>query len=52
VEATVAASRLGVDAYDDARLQERLSYFEAVGRNCGDDRVRTALDRLRDHLDE
>ncbi|UPW02360.1 DUF447 family protein [Halorussus gelatinilyticus] len=52
VEATVAASRLGVDAYDQSELRERLSYFEAVGRNCGDDRVRTALDRLRDHLDE
>ena len=52
VEATVAASRLGVETYDDAQLRERLSYFEAVGRNCGDDRVHTALDRLRDHLDE
>ncbi|WP_135852763.1 DUF447 domain-containing protein [Halorussus salinus] len=52
VEATVAASRLGVDAYDDAELRERLSYFEAVGRNCGDDRVCTAFDRLRDHLGE
>ncbi len=52
VEATVAASRLGVDAYDRSELRERLSYFEAVGRNCGDDRVRTALDRLREHLDE
>jgi len=52
VEATVAASRLGVDAYDQSELRERLSYFEAVGRNCGDDRVRTAFDRLRDHLDE
>nr|WP_243700467.1 DUF447 domain-containing protein [Halorussus pelagicus] len=52
VEATVAASRLDVDAYDESELRNRLSYFESVGRNCGDDRVRAAFDRLRDHLDE
>jgi hypothetical protein len=52
VEATVAASRLDVDAYDESELRNRLSYFETVGRNCGDDRVRAALDRLRDHLAE
>ena len=52
VEATVAASRLDVDAYDESELRNRLSYFESVGRNCGDDRVRAAFDRLRDHLGE
>ncbi|UPV74545.1 DUF447 family protein [Halorussus limi] len=52
VEATVAASRLDVDAYDEAELRNRLSYFEEVGRKCGDDRVRAALDRLRDHSPE
>nr|WP_309221772.1 DUF447 domain-containing protein [Halorussus sp. MSC15.2] len=52
VEATVAASRLGVDAYDQTELQNRLAYFEDVGRTCGDDRVRAAFDRLRDHLAE
>lgn len=51
VEATVAASRLGVDAYDQDALRERLAYFEEVGRNCGDDRVNRALDRLQNHLD-
>nr|WP_254270069.1 DUF447 domain-containing protein [Halorussus aquaticus] len=52
VEATVAASRLGVEAYDQTELQNRLAYFEDVGRTCGDDRVRAAFDRLRDHLSE
>ena len=52
VEATVAASRLDVDAYDEAKLRDRLAYFEEVGRKCGDDRVRRAFDRLQDHLDE
>ena len=52
VEATVAASRLDVDAYDEAELRDRLAYFEAVGRKCGDGRVRRAFDRLHDHLDE
>lgn len=52
VEATVAASRLDVDAYDQSELRARLAYFEEVGRTCGDDRVRRALDRLREHVDE
>ena len=52
VEATVAASRLDVDAYDEAKLRDRLEYFEEVGRKCGDDRVRRAFDRLDDHLRE
>ncbi|WP_135828313.1 DUF447 domain-containing protein [Halorussus halobius] len=52
VEATVAASRLGVDAYDQSTLRDRLAYFEAVGRTCGDRRVERAFDRLRSHLDE
>jgi hypothetical protein len=52
VEATVAASRLDVDAYDEAQLRDRLAYFEEVGRKCGDDRVQEAFDRLRDHLGE
>ncbi|WP_435174786.1 DUF447 domain-containing protein [Halorussus sp. AFM4] len=51
VEATVAASRLGVDAYDQAELRNRLAHFEEVGRNCGDDRVVRALDRLREHVE-
>jgi hypothetical protein len=50
VEATVAASRLDVDAYDEAELRDRLAYFEEVGRKCGDDRVRRALDRLGEYV--
>lgn len=52
VEATVAASRLDVDAYDRNKLEERLAYFEEVGRKCGGERVREAFDRLGDHLGE
>jgi hypothetical protein len=51
VEATVAASRLDVDDYDDETLRERLDYFEEVGRKCGDDRVRRAFDRLAEHAE-
>ena len=50
IEATVAASRLGVDAYDAETMERRLTYFESVGRKCGDDRVRAAFARLRDHV--
>jgi hypothetical protein len=46
VEATVAASRLGVPAYDDGRLRARLAYFDGVARECGGDRERAAMDRL------
>nr|WP_276282191.1 DUF447 domain-containing protein [Halorussus sp. DT72] len=52
VEATVAASRLGVDAYDQTKLRERLAYFEEVARACGDDRVCAATDRLREYVEE
>jgi hypothetical protein len=52
VEATIAASRLGVEAYDQTELRERLDYFEEVGRKCGDDRVRAALDKLRERVGE
>lgn len=48
VEATVAASRLDVPAYDDARLRERLAYFETVVDRCGGTRDREAMDRIRD----
>ena len=46
VEATVAASRLGVDAYDDAALRDRLSYFESVVETCRGERERAAIRRL------
>lgn len=51
VEATVAASRLGVDGYDDAVLRQRLAYFEDVVERCGGDSEREAFDRLREHVD-
>lgn len=46
IEATVAASRLNVDAYDDTTLLDRLSYLESVVETCGDDDERRAFDRL------
>ncbi len=46
VEATVAASRLGVDGYDDEDLRERLEYFEDVVERCGGERERAAMARV------
>ena len=46
VEATVAASRLGVDAYDDGDLRDRLAYFESVVETCGGERERAAIRRV------
>ena len=51
VEATVAASRLDVDAYDSATLRERLAFFETVVERCGGDRERLAIERLRELSD-
>jgi hypothetical protein len=51
VEATVAVSRLDVDAYDTETLRDRLRYFEDVARTCGGDREREAIERVRDHAD-
>lgn len=51
VEATVAASRLGVAAYDDDELRERLGYCAAVVDRCGGERDRQALDRIREISD-
>lgn len=48
VEATVAASRLGVEGYDSAELRTRLDYFEEVARTCGGERERAAFDRIRE----
>lgn len=48
VEATVAASRLDVDAYDAEILRERLAYFESVAKRCGGPRVTEAFDRLNE----
>jgi len=46
IEATVAASRLDVDAYDTATLLDRLAYFDEVVETCGGERERAAFDRL------
>ncbi|GAB3669661.1 DUF447 domain-containing protein [Halopiger thermotolerans] len=49
VEATVAASRLGVPGYDVAELRDRLSYYELVVERAGGPREREALERVREH---
>lgn len=46
VEASVAASRLDVDAYPTDDLLERLAYFERVVERCGGAREREAFERL------
>lgn len=47
VEATIAASRLDVDAYETEALRNRLQYFESVVDRCGGSPERRAFDRLR-----
>ncbi|WP_424018647.1 DUF447 domain-containing protein [Halorientalis pallida] len=47
IEATVAASRLDVPAYDRAELQSRLDYFADVVERCGGERERAAMDVVR-----
>lgn len=51
VEATVAASRLDVAAYDRETLTDRLAYFADVIETCGGDRERAALARLESLVD-
>ena len=51
VEATVAASRLDVDAYDRAELIERLRYFESVVETAGGPAEREAFERVRAYTD-
>lgn len=46
VEATVCASRLGVPAYDDATLHERLASHRAIVERCGGPRELEAMRRL------
>ncbi|MFB6165569.1 MAG: DUF447 domain-containing protein, partial [Haloarculaceae archaeon] len=48
IEATVAASRLDVPAYDRAELDSRLEYFADVAATCGGERERAAMARLRE----
>jgi hypothetical protein len=51
VEATVAASRLDVPAYDTETLHERIDYFEAVVERCGGDREQEAFAVVREQID-
>ncbi|TYT60433.1 DUF447 domain-containing protein [Natrialba swarupiae] len=49
VEATVAASRLGVDGYDESTLRDRLAHYASVVDRAGGPREREALARVREH---
>ena len=49
VEATVAASRLGVAGYDEEKLRRRLEYCASVVDRAGGPREREALERVREH---
>jgi len=51
VEATVAASRLDVAAYDTETLLDRIDYFGDVVERCGDERHRAAFAVVREHVD-
>lgn len=51
VEATVAASRLDVPAYDTDALRERIAYFETVVESCGGEREREAWARFEELVD-
>lgn len=51
IDATVAASRLDVPAYDTDELLDRLRYFESVVDAAGGPREREAFDRLADLVD-
>lgn len=51
VEATVAASRLGVPGFDDDELGERLDFFADTVERCGGEREREAMARVAEHID-
>ena len=51
VEATVAASRLDVPAYDTAALRERIAFFESVVETAGGARERAAWERFEALVD-
>lgn len=52
VDATVAASRLGVPGFDDDALRERLDRAVDVVATCGGDRERTAIARVDALVDD
>ncbi|WP_306058241.1 DUF447 domain-containing protein [Natronococcus wangiae] len=49
IEATVAASRLGVEGYDEGQLRDRLEYCASVVDRAGSPREREALERVREY---
>jgi hypothetical protein len=51
VEATVAASRLGVPGFDDAELRKRLEFLADVVRRAGGAREREAMAQVAEHTD-
>lgn len=51
VEATVAASRLDVPAYDTAALRDRIAFFESVVESAGGARERAAWERFEALVD-
>jgi hypothetical protein len=51
VEATVAASRLGVPGYDEEELRERIAQYGSVVESCGGERAREAWRRFVATLD-
>jgi len=51
VEATVAASRLDVPAYDTGTLRERIAFFESVVDTAGGARERAAWERFEALVD-
>jgi hypothetical protein len=51
VEATVAASRLDVPAYDTPALRERIRFFESVVDSAGGPRERAAWERFEALVD-
>lgn len=51
IDATVAASRLDVDAYDRDELIARLEYFAEVVDACGGAPEREAFENLREYAD-
>jgi len=51
VEATVAASRLDVPAYDREAMLDRLRYFESVVETAGSERERAAFERVCELVD-
>ncbi|WP_053948702.1 DUF447 domain-containing protein [Halolamina sediminis] len=51
VEATVAASRLGVAGFDDEELRGRLDFLTGVAERCGGAREREAVSRIEEYAD-